>query len=69
MGKYIDIDRFEKVKSLLSLQEEHAKIWRDACTLYFQTFSKRHIPEQFAKPEHDLPYYINYRYTNVPGIR
>jgi alpha-glucuronidase len=69
MGKYIDIERFEKVKSLLSLQVEHAKIWRDACTLYFQTFSKRPIPEQLAKPEHDLPYYINYRYTNVPGIR
>jgi alpha-glucuronidase len=65
----IDRERFNKVKSLLSLQEEHAKIWRDACILYFQTFSQRPIPEQLAKPEHDLQYYINYRYTNVPGIR
>jgi alpha-glucuronidase len=69
MGNYIDKDRFDKVKSLLALQEEHAKIWRDACILYFQTYSKRPIPEQLAKPEHDLKYYIDYRYTNVPGIR
>ena len=69
MEKYIDSERFNKVKSLLALQEEHAKIWRDACILYFQTFSKKPIANQFAKPEHDLQYYINYRYTNVPGIR
>ncbi len=69
MEKYIDSERFNKVKSLLALQEEHAKIWRDACILYFQTFSKKPIADQFAKPEHDLQYYINYRYTNVPGIR
>ena len=69
MEKYIDSERFNKVKSLLALQEEHAKIWRDACILYFQTFSKRPISDQFVKPEHDLQYYINYRYTNVPGIR
>jgi alpha-glucuronidase len=66
---FIDPERFEKVKSLLALQEEHAKIWRDACILYFQTFSKRPIPENLAKPVHDLQYYMNYRYTNVPGIR
>ena len=69
MESFIDKERFEKVKSLLALQEEHAKIWRDACILYFQTFSKRPIPEQLAKPEHDLKYYMDYRYSNVPGIR
>jgi alpha-glucuronidase len=69
MGNYIDKERFDKVKSLLALQEDHAKLWRDGCLLYFQTFSKRPIPEQYAKPEHDLQYYMNYRYTNVPGIR
>jgi alpha-glucuronidase len=69
MENLIDRERFNKVKSLLALQEEHAKIWRDACILYFQTFSKRPIPEQLAKPEHDLQFYINYKYTNVPGIK
>jgi len=69
MENLVDRERFDKVRTLLALQEEHAKIWRDACILYFQTFSKRPIPEQLAKPEHDLQFYINYRYTNVPGIR
>jgi alpha-glucuronidase len=69
MENLVDSERFSKVKALLTLQEEHAKIWRDACLLYFQTFSKRAISDQLAKPEHDLPYYMNYRYTNVPGIR
>jgi alpha-glucuronidase len=64
----IDNDRFEVVSSLLDKQERDAKIWRDACILYFQTFSKRPIPEGVAKPEHDLQYYINYRYTDIPGI-
>ena len=69
LESFVDKERFNKVKSLLALQEEHAKLWRDGCLLYFQTFSKRPIPEQLAKPGHDLQYYMNYRYTNVPGIR
>lgn len=69
MGSYIDKERFEKVNSLMALQEEHAKIWRDACIIYFQTHSRRPLPEFLAKPEHDLKYYMDYRYTNVPGIR
>jgi alpha-glucuronidase len=69
MEGMVDKERFEKVKSLLALQEEHAKLWRDGCILYFQTFSNKSIPDQLAKPEHDLQYYMNYKYTNVPGIR
>jgi alpha-glucuronidase len=69
LGSFIDKERFEKVKSLLAIQKDHAAIWRDACILYFQTYSKRPIPESLAKPQHDLKYYIDYKYTNVPGIR
>jgi alpha-glucuronidase len=69
MKSKIDSERFDKVKSLLDLQQEHARIWRDACVLYFQSYSKRPIPDELAKPEHDLQFYINYRYTDVPGIR
>lgn len=64
----IDPERFELVKALLVKQERDAKIWRDACILYFQTFSKRPFPEGVEKPEHDLDYYRNYRYTDIPGI-
>jgi alpha-glucuronidase len=64
----IDQEQFEMVKGLLVKQERDAKIWRDACILYFQTFSKRPVPEGVEKPEHDLDYYRNYRYKDIPGI-
>ncbi|HUX56368.1 MAG TPA: alpha-glucuronidase family glycosyl hydrolase [Bacteroidales bacterium] len=64
----IDNDRFDSVSSLLIKQERDAKIWRDACILYFQTFSKRPIPAGVSKPENNLQYYIDYRYTDIPGI-
>jgi len=67
--KYIDRDRFEEVKTLLEKQERDAKIWRDGCLLYFQTFSKKPIPSDLEKPEHDLDFYINHKYTDIPGIR
>ena len=50
------------------IQEQEARWWRDACVLYFQTFSKRPLPEGYEKPAHDLEYYeaVNNRYA--PGI-
>ena len=65
----IEPERFEKVKVLLSMQERDASLWRDGCLLYFQTFSKRPFPAGFEKPEHELDYYIQHKYTDVPGIR
>ena len=64
----IDPEIFETVKALLVKQERDARIWRDACILYFQTFSKRPVPEGVEKAEHDLDYYKAYRYTDIPGI-
>ncbi|MFN8239945.1 MAG: alpha-glucuronidase family glycosyl hydrolase [Bacteroidales bacterium] len=64
----IDPERFNQVLELLRKQVRDAAIWRDACVLYFQTFSKRQFPDGFVKPEHDLNYYLNYRYTDIPGI-
>ncbi len=69
MKNFVDIERFEKVENLLLKQERDAKIWRDGCLLYFQTFSKRPFPENLEKPEHDLDYYITHKYTDIPGIR
>jgi alpha-glucuronidase len=59
----IDNERFETVQTLLAKQEENARVWRDACLLYFQTFSKRPIPSDYEQPEHDLVYYKNLRYS------
>jgi alpha-glucuronidase len=66
---FIDKERFEKVGNLLLKQERDAKIWRDGCLLYFQTYSKMPFPENLEKPEHDLNYYITHKYTDIPGIR
>jgi alpha-glucuronidase len=40
----IDAERHAAVKRKLEIQERDAIVWRDACLLYFQTFSKRPLP-------------------------
>ncbi|MBN2666634.1 MAG: alpha-glucuronidase, partial [Bacteroidales bacterium] len=65
----IDAGRFEEVSSLLEKQERDAKIWRDGCLLYFREFSGKPFPEGLEKPEHDLDYYKQHRYNDIPGIR
>jgi alpha-glucuronidase len=66
--EFVDNERFEEVRALLIKQERDAKIWRDGCILYFQTFSKRPIPDGVELPENTLDYYRNYRYNDIPGI-
>ncbi len=50
----IDPQRFEEVKKKLVTQTKEAVWWRDACLLYFQTFSHRSIPVELARPVHQL---------------
>ncbi|RYG74364.1 hypothetical protein EON80_02455, partial [bacterium] len=40
----IDAQRHTAIASKLAIQERDAAWWRDACLLYFQTFSKRPFP-------------------------
>jgi alpha-glucuronidase len=63
----LDDDRYEQVKSLLSIQEQEAVIWRNSCVLYFQQFSKMPIPSNYEKPAHSLEYYEKLEYKFVPG--
>jgi alpha-glucuronidase len=65
----IDADRFNQVNMLLQVQYEEAMIWRDACVLYFQTFSRKPIPAGLTKPMNTLEYYMNLNYPFAPGIR
>jgi len=65
---YVDPERFQHVKTHLSIQEKEARWWRDACVLYFQSFSKKPIPTGLAKPEHTLEYYMKLDPKFVPGI-
>jgi alpha-glucuronidase len=61
----VDDERYEQVKSHINIQEKDAMLWRDACILYFQTFSQREVPDVVEKPEHDLDYYRNLRVVYV----
>ncbi|MGC4067538.1 MAG: hypothetical protein QM784_23415 [Polyangiaceae bacterium] len=47
----LDPYRFGQVAELLGIQVREARFWRDACILYFQTFSKRRIPEGVEIPK------------------
>jgi len=67
LGKYVDAERFAQVSAFLSIQEQEAQWWRDACIAYFQTFSKRPLPAGFAPPAHPLEYYRQLRFPYAPG--
>ena len=64
----IDSGRYEQVRAFLAIQEKEARWWRDACLLYFQTFSGRPIPEGYEPPEHTLEHYRAVRHPYAPGI-
>jgi len=68
MEPFVDVERFNHVKTFLVIQEKEAVWWRDACVLYFQTFSKRPIPAGLEEPEHSLEYYMSLNPRYVPGI-
>jgi alpha-glucuronidase len=53
----IDAERHEEVAQKLAIQERDAIVWRDACLLYFQTFSKRSLPAGVEKPAKSLEEY------------
>jgi len=67
LKKYIDEDRFKQIDQLLNIQLKDAIWWRNACLLYFQTFSKIAIPSQYEKPDKTLEYYQNIRILYAPG--
>ena len=66
--KYVDVERFEYVQSLLRIQEKEAVWWRNSCILYFQTFSKLPIPDYIEKADKSLEEYMKIREMYMPGI-
>jgi alpha-glucuronidase len=68
LAEYVDGARFAHVRELLKIQEKEARWWRDACLLYFQTFSRLPIPAEYEQPTESLDYYVNLAYYYVPGI-
>jgi alpha-glucuronidase len=63
----IDPQRFAHVQVLLQRQEREARWWRDACLLYFQTFSQRPLPPGVEPPAQTLDYYKSIHLHFVPG--
>jgi alpha-glucuronidase len=64
---YIDPQRFWQVAQLLSVQNTEAEWWRDACLLYFQSFSRQPIPARYKQPSHTLEYFESLQFPYAPG--
>ena len=61
MQPYVDQQRFSEVQRKLRIQARDAEWWRDACLLYFQTFSQRPIPLDVEHPVHNLDEMMQFR--------
>jgi alpha-glucuronidase len=64
----VDAGRHDHVGALLRIQEREAAWWRDACVLYFQTFSRRPIPAGVEPPAGALEELRKIHHHYVPGI-
>ena len=67
----IDPETFLAVQRKLRIQARDAVWWKDACLLYFQTFSGQPIPLDVERPIHELPLLQQAHlgidnYTNAP---
>lgn len=58
---FIDEKRYGAQLELFKRQAKDAWWWRDACLLYFQTFSKMPFPKGSPAPRHNLQELMNYR--------
>jgi len=67
LAPYVDSERRAQVAAFLGIQEHEAQWWRDASIAYFQTFSKRSLPEGLAPPAHSLEYYESLEFPFAPG--
>lgn len=67
MQPYIDPERWDQVRMLMEIQVNEAVWWRNACLLYFQTFSRMPIPAGYEQPDHNLAYYEALRFPYAPG--
>ena len=61
LQRFVDAERFSHVQQMLAIQASEAAWWRDACLLYFQTFSGKPFPAGYEQPKHDLEYYKDLR--------
>jgi alpha-glucuronidase len=67
LAPYVDSERYAETSAYLAIQEKEARWWRDACIAYFQSLSKRPLPNGFAPPEHTLTEYEAISTPYAPG--
>ncbi len=51
---YVSDEIYESVSERLKIQEKDARWWRDACLLYFGSYSGMPLPEGVGRPERSL---------------
>jgi alpha-glucuronidase len=66
LRKFVDKERFEQVRQLLAIQEKEAIWWRNACVLYFQSYSHMPIPAGYEKPDQSLEHYESLKFVYAP---
>jgi alpha-glucuronidase len=64
---FVDSERYEQTAAFLAIQEKEAKWWRDSSIAYFQTFSRRPLPDGLEPPGHSLEYYKSLSFPYAPG--
>lgn len=57
LASFIDTERHTEIAKKFAIQQRDAAWWRDAVLIYFQTFSKRPLPEGVEKPKKTLEEY------------
>lgn len=65
----VDDELHEHVSMMLDIQYDEAVWWRNACLLYFQTFSNMEIPAHFEQPDKSLEYYQSLKFEFTPNRR
>ena len=61
MRPHVDAPPLNKDQHKLRIQVRDAVWWHDACILYFQTFSKRPIPQDVEHPVHNLDEMMDFK--------
>ncbi len=62
----VDEERYQQVDMLLTIQLKEATWWRNACLLYFQTFSGLPFPPGIPQPDQTLEYYESLQFPFAP---
>lgn len=60
-------EEHEEARILLDIQLKVAKWWRDACFPYFQTYSKKELPERVEKSTQTLDYFKSLQFPYDSG--